>query len=226
MTPFRSRREGAYRKYRDIFALRQGVSGTLMMRPMNVVHGFSAIGCNWAKFQNCCSFISISVTLLSSTQVRSIVSRLRSGSVNIVSGRAFRTGFFLVSSGKVRLVAALRPGRPDSPTHAATYRGNMADAARRAHLAGGWLPRHVGDHDRADLRPSPSGLHAWRRSSDHRETASEHFRTGSKRFIGRFIGRTGSRSSEAAKKLMKSWWARELSDNLVISMRFGEGAGF
>ena len=57
----------------------------------------------------------------------------------------------------------------------------VAYAARRADLAGGWLPRHVGRDDRAHLRTSPSGLHARGRTSDHGETAAE-------RFIGCFIG--------------------------------------
>jgi hypothetical protein len=64
-------------------------SGTKIGRPMNVVHGFSAMGWSPARIQNCRSFIKISVTPFSSTQLRSMVSRLCSEVVNINAGSAF-----------------------------------------------------------------------------------------------------------------------------------------
>ena len=65
--------------------------------------------------------------------------------------------------------------------HPSAHGRNLAHAAWRADLAGCGLPRDVSSDDRADIRPSPSGLHAWRRASDHVETIAE-------RFIGCFIG--------------------------------------
>jgi hypothetical protein len=44
------------------FRLASGMSGKLIVRPMNVVHGFSATGCAPANFQNYRSVMTISVT--------------------------------------------------------------------------------------------------------------------------------------------------------------------
>ena len=68
-----------------------GMFGTCSVWPINVAQGFSASGWSCTKFQNCRSFISISVTWLSSTQLRNMVSRDCSGSLNIFSGIVFLT---------------------------------------------------------------------------------------------------------------------------------------
>src|SRR3954452_2870063 len=68
------------------------MSGTEIERPIKVVHGFSASGCTVVKFQNCRSFITISVTPWSRTQACSAEIRTGSRPVNMLSG----TDFFIV----------------------------------------------------------------------------------------------------------------------------------
>ena len=61
---------------------------------------------------------------------------------------------------------ALMSPRPSSAERL-RHPGDLADAARRSDPAGGWIHRHVGVDDRADLRPPSSRLHARRRHGDH-----------------------------------------------------------
>jgi len=89
--------------------------------------------------------------------------------------------------------------------YVAAHRGNVADAAGRADLAGGRVFGHVGCDDRADLRSPPPRLHARRRPGDHFETITE-------RFFGRTIGPVGNRKGEAAKISIIWWWGWEDSN--------------
>ena len=89
-----------------------------------------------------------------------------------------------IKSVKTAFNHAVAGGRVVGPGHAAypsAHGRYLANAARRADLAGGRIPRHVCRNDRADLWPSPSGLHAGRSAGDHIETTAE-------RFFGCFIG--------------------------------------